>query len=311
VNWRLKSLVQRACAALPVGSEQAYYGLQSMLGSLRRLPPPWERDMLRGAASLASWLREAGIPVEGRRVMEVGTGRWIDLPLGFFLCGARSVDTFDLHPYLKASLVEQSARLIGDAAAKVEELFLPVANPEALGPRLRVVREARGAADLMEKAAIRYHAPADAAATGLPDGSIDVHTSYTVFEHIPAATLTDILLEARRLLAPGGVVLHHIDPSDHFSHDDPRIPAIHFLRFSDAEWERYGGNQFGYHNRLRVNDYRRIFESCGFEILRFRESVDRRSMELLASGFSVDDRFRGLPPEALCCSVFRVLARPR
>ena len=65
-----------------------------------------------------------------------------------------------------------------------------------------------------------------------------------MFEHIPSPVLKAILNEANRVLAPNGVALHHIDPSDHFSHDDAAISPINFLRFSEAQWERLTGNQF-------------------------------------------------------------------
>ena len=311
MNWRVKAAIQRACATLPVGAEPVYYGIQTAAGRLRKPAPPWERDMLRAAPELVSWLRVAGVPFEGCRVMEVGTGRWLDLPLGLFLAGAGSVDTFDLHRYLKPSLAEQGAASLASHPEKVEQLFLPVADRDALLGRLRVLSTARTLERIMECARIRYHAPADAAATGLPAGSIDAHVSYTVFEHIPAAVLRDILLEARRVLSPGGVVLHHIDPSDHCSHDDPSITPINFLQFSDEEWERRAGNQFAYHNRLRVHEYREIFERCGYEILRWEEHIDRRSLEALKSGFPLDPRFRAMFPQELCCTVVRVMARPR
>jgi SAM-dependent methyltransferase len=311
MNWRMKAAVQRACAALPIGAEPVYYGLQAAAGRLRKPAPPWERDMLRAAPSMAMWLRKAGVPLEGCRVMEVGTGRWIDLPLGLYLCGAGPIDTFDLHRYLKSSLVEQSVAALLANPDKVEALFSPAVDRSALSRRLQAIADARGAHEIMRRAGVRYHAPADASATGLTAGSIDAHVSYTVFEHIPAGALREILLEARRLLAPGGVLLHHVDPSDHCAHDDPGISPVNFLQFSEQEWRRYAGNRFAYHNRLRAVEYREIFEDCGFEILRWEEHVDRRSIDLLKSGFPLDARFRNMSPEALCCSVFRVLARPR
>ena len=309
MKWRLKSAIQRACATVPLGSEAIYYGIQRSVGSLRKPAPPWE--MLSAAASMISWLRDAGLPIQSSRMMEVGTGRRVDLPLGLFLGGAESIDTFDLHRYLKLPLVQNTVRFICDDQTKMEKIFLPVTDQQAFSKRFEKICSARGTEDLIRTAGIRYHAPADATATELKAGSIDVHVSYTVFEHIPTDILRNILHEARRVLSPDGVVLHHVDPSDHFSHDDPEITRINFLKFSEAEWQRHAGNQFAYHNRLRVNDYRKIFEDCGYEILRWEELIDAPSMKLLKSGFPVDNRFKGLSAEVLCSTNFRVLARPR
>ena len=49
MNWKLKSLIQRTCAALPAGQEAAYYFLQSHFGSLSKAPDPFPNleDALR------------------------------------------------------------------------------------------------------------------------------------------------------------------------------------------------------------------------------------------------------------------------
>ena len=174
----------------------------------------------------------------------------------------------------------------------------------------RVTDDARVCGDVDERGQRGgYRSPADAAHMDLPDGGIDLQTSYTVFEHIPGPVLAAILREANRLLSKGGVACHHIDPSDHFSHEDPAISAIHFLRYSEAEWDRYAGNQFAYHNRLRTHQYRRIYEECGHEILQWKEIVDSRSLAEIRGGFPLHEEFRPLAPEILSTVVVRAISR--
>ena len=81
------------------------------------------------------------------------------------------------------------------------------------------------------------------------------HISYTVFEHIPAPILSDILSEAQRVLRPSGLAIHLIDYSDHFAHSDASISAINFLQYDDAAWSRLADNPYMYMNRLRADDY--------------------------------------------------------
>ena len=309
MNWRWKAAIQKACSALPWGAETVYYGLQRTVGSLRHPTPPFAQ--LSEAVSLSEWLRGAGLDIRGKRVMEVGTGRQLNLPFGFYLAGAASVDTFDLHRYLKHPLVEGSLAFMRSERAKVEDLFLTLVDPETLRQRLDTLLRARDAGEAMKIAGIRYHAPADAARTDLPEGYIDIHTSYTVFEHVPEPVLQRILGEARRVLSPSGMVLHHIDPSDHFSHENRQVSPINFLQFSETQWRNCAGNQFAYHNRLRADQYKRMFDQCGYEILRWRPFVDPAALELLNSNFPLDSEFQGISPEILCCVVLRVLARPR
>src|SRR5579864_3862393 len=113
MTWQWKARIQRTFARLPVLQEPAYYIAQRMFGHYRATLDPF--FMLSGCAELVANLQAAGKSVNGARVMEVGTGRGIDLPIGFFLCGAVSVVTFDLHRYLKPGIVMTSVRaLCGD-----------------------------------------------------------------------------------------------------------------------------------------------------------------------------------------------------
>jgi SAM-dependent methyltransferase len=284
-----------------------YYGLQRTLGSLRR--PPTPLPMFQEAASLARWLCDAGLTIGAARVMEVGTGRRVDLPFGLYLAGAGPVHTFDLHRYLKPKLVEHTLAFLRANETELRSLFSPLAGERLFDERISALTTASDTEAALRAAGIRYYAPADASHTPLEAGSIDVHTSYTVFEHIPREDLRSILHEARRLLSPRGVVLHHIDLSDHFYQEDPKVSKINFLQFSDETWSRYADNQFAYHNRLRVHEFRELFEDCGYEIIRWQEYIDEKSLALLRNGFPLAARFRNLPPEVLCCDVVRVLAR--
>lgn len=309
MNWQLKSAIQRACGAIPFASEALYYFIQRNAGSLRNPQPP--DTMLHESIRLMQWLPEAGLTLKNSRILEVGTGRRVDMPLGFFLGGASEVHTVDLHHYLKDELVEHSIEWIGANPEWLREQFASSAGKEEFERRYGALSGAKDCGAALKAAHIRYHAPADAARMPLPDGSIDVHTSYTVFEHIPYEVLKQILIEARRLLSPEGVVLHHIDPSDHFAHDDPAIPSIHFLRFSERDWARYAGNQFAYHNRLRVDAYRTLFEETNYEILQWQEWRDENAVAQLSGGFPLAEEFRGVSPEVLTVSQVRVMARPR
>jgi hypothetical protein len=308
MDWKTKSLVQRTCAAIPVFHESVYYGIQKAFGRLRaKADPTW---LLSESARLSACLRDAGTPVPGARVMEVGTGRGLDMPLGLYLCGAASIHTYDLHRYLKSHRVLDSVASIRENRAKVTEMFLPVTETSGLQRRLDALCAATDFESILKTCNILYMAPADAADTRLPAGSIDIQISYTVFEHIPGDVIVAILKEANRVLSQKGVALHHIDPSDHFAHDDPSISFINFLRFSPEEWSKYGDNQFAYHNRLRVPEYEELYRRAEQCVEQWRVNVDPRSMKELANGFPLHANYRSLAPEVTCGTVIHALSRP-
>src|SRR5438094_5507644 len=103
MNWKWKARIQSVCAGIPLLREPAYYFLQRAFGSVHDRSDPF--PMLEACARLVPILQGAGRPVAGARIMEVGTGRCINMPLGLYLCGASSVVTFDAHRYLKPSLL--------------------------------------------------------------------------------------------------------------------------------------------------------------------------------------------------------------
>ncbi len=307
LNWKTKANIQRVCAALP-GSESIYYLLQSNLGVFRKDPDPMPN--MRDAALI---LNEIPFRMEGKRVMEVGTGRRMDMPVGFYLAGAASTDTVDLYRYMKPELVFGSLRNLLENRIEARDLFAPHAEggAAAVDRRLDVLSQVRTFDELAKRTNIRYHAPADARKTAFAAGSIDLQFSYTVFEHIPGDVLREILIEAARVLHPKtGVACHHIDLSDHFYQVDKSINMVNFLRYDEKEWSKYNDNQFAYHNRLRPADYVQIYRAAGHEILARVDNVDEASVQDIECGrLPLDAKYRGQDARSLSTVILRVLSR--
>lgn len=306
MGWRLKAMVQNIIASLPF-SNATYYLVQRSLGSLRpgRRDP---REWLTAAVQMVNWIRSYGRDVAGKSFLEVGTGRAIDLPLGLWLCGASHVLTVDLNRYLSSAVVKESLKFLHDHRDQIASIFDGIEKDDLFQDRFdRLLNFNGGLADLLRMTRIEYVSPADAAHLSVDSGSFDFHISYTVMEHIPPEVIVAILLEARRLLKPDGLLLHHIDCSDHFSHSDKSISAINFLQFSEAEWSKLAGNQFMYHNRLRAYEYIELFKCAGVKIIRERQAIDENSLQILKNGFRLHERFRGLEPEKLAASSITIM----
>ena len=309
MNWRLKAAIQRACNYLPVGKQSVYRQLQRYCGGLVK---GYDHSFLVSeAARMASMLRdEASFDVSGATLMEVGTGWRVDMPLGFYLCGARRTITADLNRYLVEDLALGTVRFIVENASRMHDVFSFV-DTGALDARIEALRGVQSLQDLFRVTGIEYYAPYDCAGTSLPSSSIDLHYSYTVFEHIPADVLAAILREASRLLTPRGVALHHIDLGDHFAQVDGAITPANFLQFSDSDWERYAGTPWSYHNRLREDDYRPIFDRAGHDIIYWKGYVDAPSLDALKKGLPLASKYRDKPLDALSVAILDVISRPR
>jgi SAM-dependent methyltransferase len=296
MHWKLKAAVQNAICLLPRSlSYDTYYWLQRRFGDLKATSPVW-----RLAAGIGMWqhIQSLGQNPTGKVFFEVGTGRAPIMPLAFWLMGARQIITVDLNPYLKAEIVAESLRYMRENRPEIEAMFGSLLDRDRLAYLLG--QTDRPLRQLLADWCIEYVAPGDATRTSLPADSIDYHVSYTTFEHIPLDVLSAILREGSRIVRPDGLFLHCIDYSDHFAHSDDSISLVNFLRYSDAEWHRLSGNRYMYQNRMRHDEYVRLFQSAGHRLVKTETEIDPRSHALLSSGaLRVDGKFHGKPVDTL------------
>lgn len=306
MNWQRKARIQNLIAALPL-SNSLYYAVQRSVGNLRagRTNP---LEYFDAARRTVEWIRATGRAVEGMRFLEVGTGRNVNLPTALWLCGAAEVTTVDLNPYLSAALVFESNEYVRQHEGEVLKVFGAESDRTQFRERLAALLSFKGDLDaLLRMMNVRYLPRADAAQLPLADESVDAHVSFAVFEHIPADVLARILAEARRILADDGLLVHIIDPSDHFSHDDDSITAINFLQFGDDEWAKWAGNQFMYHNRLRAFEYLEMFERAGVRVIEQQQTIDEPSLGALRNGFPLHRQFAHIAAEQLAVRSLNVL----
>ena len=309
MNWMFKALVQNSVALLPdAWSHRVYYAMQRRFGGLKAVSAI---DKITQGVELAALLREVGRDVHGASFLEVGTGRRLNLPLSLWLLGAERVVTIDLNPYLKEELVREDVAQIRAQRDTIVSLF---------GAQLRLDRLDRVAAladdfrldALLDTCSIRYIAPGDAASTGLAAGSIDFHVSYEVLEHIPEPVLQAIFEEGSRVVSKDGLLLHKVDFSDHFSHGDASISKINFLKYSDRAFAALAGNRYMYMNRLRLDDFLRLYERSGHRVLKLVAQVDEETASLLEmSGVGIADRFKSKSVETLSTMNAWIVSRGR
>lgn len=292
-------MIQNAVSWLPSAPSYAtYYWLQRRFGGLRKFNPIKRLD-----AGVDAWRRllAAGHNPIDNKFFEVGTGRVPLVPMAFWLMGASKTVTIDLNPYVKHELVRESLDYMAGHRDEIEQVFGENLFADRLS-QLLAIRNAKSydLAGVLKLCQIEYVAPGDAAHTSLADGSMDVHASYTVFEHIPPSILTDILTEGNRLVGPAGWFVHRIDYSDHFSHSDNSISRINFLQYSDEQWSRFADNRYMYMNRLRHDDFLAILEEAGHQIRAVDPVVDPELSKIVQSGqISLDARFRGKSDEVI------------
>jgi len=297
MHWRLKGLIQKTLGPLP-GGDFLHYQLQRRFGGLR----DFRREF---TTKIDDWkimidqLRTRGIDIRGAELLEIGTGWYPTFPFACHLAGAACVHTYDLNRYLRPDLVRQCAAGFAE--------FLP-AIAEAVGADLDDVRarHARLMANLgdgsdLERASgngVRYHAPADATATGLPANSVDLVFSNSVLEHVAPSVLSPLYAESMRILRPGGSMFHSVNCGDHYAYADRKVHQLHYLQFDDRQWA-FWNNRFLYQNRLRAHQFVDAARDGGFELI-FDSSTPRPQRLEQLKAMTVAPQFAHIPAEKLC-----------
>ncbi|MCK4818489.1 class I SAM-dependent methyltransferase, partial [bacterium] len=242
LNWKTKAKIMKACALLPAGGG-IYRFIQKTFGRLKADP----MSRIPAQVDMARWILEMGGKVDGKNFLEVGTGHYPIVPIGFFLCGAEKVVTVDLHRRLDFGILKKSLEWMAENRDELVGYYDKVTERAVFDKRMDLIDGLKDKPEkFLSKANIQYLAPADAANTGLPDACMDYHISTTVFEHIPREDIERILIEAKRILKKDGIAIHFIDLSDHFQHQDNSITRINFLEYSEKEWDKIAGNEFAY-----------------------------------------------------------------
>ena len=291
MHWKIKSVIQNSISLLPKQfSYPVYYWLQRHFGNLHQINP------ISGlVAGIDIWERiiNYGYDPTNKIFLEVGTGRIPLVPLSFWLMGAKQTITIDLNPYLKEELVKESIDYIIINREKIEKLFDRLLDKSRLD--LLVVfyqKKHFSIHDVLNMCQIQYIAPGDAAKTKLPPQIIDFHISYYVLEHISPNNIEKIFHEGNRILCNDGLFIHRIDYSDHFSHQDKSISPINFLQYSEKMWQFFAGNRYMYMNRLRHDDFIRLFKSIGHIIIAEEVDRDESLLKLLEEGkLKLNDNF--------------------
>lgn len=306
MHWKLKGLLQKTLGTLPFG-EDLHYLMQRTVGGMR--DPRREIALkLEDWDGMVRQLRDAGMPVAGARMLEIGSGWYPLLPLACHLAGAARVHTVDLNRLLKPRLMRLCVDLLGAELPRIAEAAgVPLADVQARYARLRErARASRDPATLTD-GGIDYRAPADAAASGLPDGSIDIVFSNSVLEHVPPDAIRRIHAGTRALLRAGGVAFHSVNCGDHYAYADRKVHQLNYLQYSDAQWA-FWNNRFLYQNRLRAHQLVDMARDAGFEIaLDTSHARPQRLQQLQA--LPLAEQFRHMAPEKLCITTVDFIAR--
>jgi hypothetical protein len=179
----------------------------------------------------ADVLAERGQSFNGKRVLVFGYGGRFDLGFGLLKEGAAHVILCD--KYARPDETHNRRMFAGE-----EQYF----EMESKGLRPRSEWMTLLEADIREVQRSNEIVP------------VDIVLSSSVYEHLD--DVEGITRALAGLTKPDGIQIHFVDLRDHFF----KYP-FEMLRFSEQTWRSWL-NPSSNHNRYRLWDYRRVFESC-------------------------------------------------
>ena len=140
----------------------------------------------------------------------------------------------------------------------------------------------------------------------LPSESIDFIFSTGALEIIPRRALINMMLEFRRLSSKAGIASYWVTLGDAYATFDRTITPFNFLKYPANRW-RYLVSPMNPTNRLRISDYRDLFEKAGYEIVKERNSSG--SAETLGQ-IRLAPEFQEYKTEDLLVLTSWIVARP-
>jgi hypothetical protein len=304
MDWRIKAVAQAILSKVPM-EEKVNDLLQLTLGGRRRSGLSGSiRGQLSELARMQAALCEASFELQGKDVLEVGTG-WDPICAVYLsLLGAR-VTTFDVVRRLKPGSYVKLA---------LAHLLEKVSDQVDLDKERRALLESflQGKIDwemLLQTLNITYVAPVrDSYLLEFPASSFNMLFSMAVLEHAKPKDIEVILLGQKHILRPGGLAYHDIGLGDHFTGIDSSITFANFLKYDGWLWKYLGENRLAYHNRLRYSDFMRLFQVHDAKVIWSESFVDEKAKALISQGkLRVIGRFAGYEPHDLAIWRLRVL----
>lgn len=302
MNWKIKAMIQNLISFLPASlSYKTYYLVQRKIGRLKEFDV---LPIIKGGIKIFELIKEAGAEPNDKVFFEVGTGRSPIIPITYWLMGAKQTITVDLNPYVEHEIVKYSVNYIINNIIELRPIFGGLLLENRLS-KLKNINDNNKYSinELFKLCNIKYISPGDATNINLDSNSIDFHTSFTVFEHIPRDVIQKILSEGNRITKSSGLFINAIDYFDHFMHFDKNISSVNFLQYSDSTWKRYADNRFMYMNRLRHDDFIKLLEESKHKIIFEETNTDYQALQQLENGlFKLNSRFSSKPNETNCIS---------
>lgn len=277
----MKSLIFKTLEKLPRSlGDTVYHTLQRLTAKSVMKEYEFQQATIK---QFVVELDKLNLNFSDKRVVEIGSGWLPVLPYDLlFRYGSKEVLTFDINEHYQSKNIKEFNKFYTTHYPDVTALSQTL--PEN----------------------VQYFPNKNILDSQIESGSMDVMTTRNVLEHIPPGDLESIHKQAFLYLKRDGFIIHQISPSDHRAYTDESLSLWDFLKYSKSEWDLIQ-TRFDYHNRLRLPDYVKLFNRCGFKIA-FLSYKSARKGQQLPDKIHAD--FSNFSPEELTAGSIIVILVP-
>ena len=274
INWKLKAFLYKVFQSLRLKKSlyfiQKYITRRSKI-NIQKINPHWERH--------ESSIRKNNCI----DLIEIGAGKSLEQNIYF---------SYIFNNQLKQTVIDINKmidfNLFNDASLIISNLL-----------NLKFKGKVTNQEEILNKYNIQYLAPHKL--SDLSKKKFDICVSTTTLEHFSLQDLNNFLLDVKKILKEGGLISSIIDYSDHYSHTDKNINSLNFLKFDESDWVKYN-NSYLYQNRLRHQDYRKLFNDFNYEIKIEHKGNSAEKFQ------NISDKFDAHDDETFICWGYYLLA---
>jgi len=261
INWKLKAFLYKVFQFFRI--KKTFYLIQKYITRRSRvnileINPHWKRH-------------ETSIRKNNcKNLLEIGAGKSLEQNIYF---------SYIFNGQLKQTVIDINKmidfQLFNEASKQISNLL-----------NLNFKGNVSNEEEIFDKYNIKYLAPYQL--IDLNEKKFDICVSTTTLEHFTFNDLKNFLNNVKKNLNLNGLVSSVIDYSDHYSHTDNKINSLNFLKFDESNWKKYN-NEYLYQNRLRHQDYRKLFNDFNYKIKKEYKGNSLEKFQNISKEFDADN----------------------
>ena len=241
INWKLKALLYKIFDTLKL--KTSFYLIQKYITKRSKVKI---NEVDKSWKFHAENIKKKNVS----KILEIGAGKSLaqNIFISYYFNNSIKQTVIDINTML-------DFQLFNEANKQISSLL-----------KIEIKNYAENVEQLKQTYNIDYKAPVKIEELKKSENKFDMCISTTALEHFPISDLKNYLKQLKIILSEDALISSAIDYSDHYNHTDDTISPLNYLQFSEMEWKKYN-NFYLFQNRLRHQDYKKIFLEFGYEIL--------------------------------------------